>query len=237
MTDPALTTPAGDTSVDAGGLVRQWVLSGGMPTEDSEHRGAQAVSEAAPVPWSVAASAQRSIERGAGGLDCLRLMPLLPDLVVPIWTQVEYERFPVGSHWPWGPRMHDTAMEMIAEPALQKGVDWLPMFVRLVQTERLDPVLASRRGLIGGLSYGFERLFERGGLAGAWPIAVACAMVSLAKDPSSPYVGSFFALLASYASEVPEPVIPEALRRFANEPGTDAVHAQARLLFAALKRS
>ena len=237
MTDPALTTPAGDTSVDAGGLVRQWVLTGGMPTEDSEHRSAQAVSEAAPVPWSVAASAQRSIERGAGGLDCLRLMPLLPDLVVPIWTQVEYERFPVGSHWPWGPRMHDTAMEMIAEPALQKGVDWLPMFVRLVQTERLDPVLASRRGLIGGLSYGFERLFERGGLAGAWPIAVACAMVSLAKDPSSPYVGSFFALLASYASEVPEPVIPEALRRFANEPGTDAVHAQARLLFAALKRS
>jgi hypothetical protein len=237
ITDPALTTPAGDVSVDAGALVRQWVLAGGLSTEGLEHWTASAVSAAAPVPWSFAASAERSFERGVAGLDCLRMMPLVPDLVVPIRTQVEFERFPVGSHGPWGPRMHDTAMEMIAEPALKEGVDWLPMLLRLVQTERLDPVLASRRGYIAGLQYGLERLFEAGGLAGAWPIALACAMVSLAEDPSSPYVGSFLAFLASYASEVPEPVIPEELRTFANEPGADAVHTQARLLVAALERS
>jgi hypothetical protein len=237
-TDPVLTTKAGHEPVDAGGVIREWILAGGMPSAPPPGRSAvQAMSDASPVPWSIAESARQSIGTPSrGGLDCLRLMPLVPDLALPIHTGEVWERLPLNSHRPWGERMHDTAMDLLAEPALKEGVDWLPLVRKLVQTEMLEPALAGRRGVISGLPYGFERLFENGGLAGGWPISLACATVSLTIDPKDVAVGRFLAFLARYAHEVPDPEVPQELRTFAGEPGNDAVRTQARLLVAALER-
>ena len=124
-------------------------------------------------------------------LDWLRLMPVVPDLVIPFRSVEVAERFLAGSNWPWGPGMHDAAMDLLAEPAFDDGMDWLSVMLPLIQGERFDPEIASRRGLIPGLPYGFERVFEAGGLAGAWPLAIACGVVALRGSGAASLPGFF----------------------------------------------
>jgi hypothetical protein len=131
--------------------------------------------------------------------------------------------------------MHDAAMDLLAEPAFEYGIDWLPVMLPLIQGERFDLELSSRRGLIPGLSYGLERVFEAGGLAGAWPVAIACGVAALRGQGSSSLPG-FFDMLASYAHEVPDPQIPDEFRALADQSIDDPLHTQARRLVAALER-
>jgi hypothetical protein len=196
------------------------------------------VSASAPVPWSISVIAKSMLAKGheGRGLDILKFMPLAPDLVVPITPGLEPERFPVGAHWPWGPQMHDAAMDLLAQPAFDSEIDWLPVMLPLIQAERFEPSLVARRGITAGMSYAFERVFEAGGLAGAWPLAMACAIGSLRPFSTTDRPSRFIDMLLSYAHEVPGSQIPEALKAFADQPSDDPIHTQVRRLVAALER-
>ena len=237
-TDPALTTPEGGIAHDAGRLLRTWVSANGMPKRLPAVLKLHNVSASAPVPWSISVIAKSMLARGheGTGLDILKFMPLAPDLVVPITPGLEPERFPVGAHWPWGPRMHDAAMDLLAQPAFDEEIDWLPIMLPLIQAERFDPSLVARRGITAGMAYAFERVFEAGGLGGAWPLAMAVALSSLKPYSTADRPSPFIDLLLSYAHEVPDHQIPEALQAFADLPVDDSLHTQVRRLVAALER-
>jgi hypothetical protein len=76
--------------------------------------------------------------------------------------------------------------------------------------------------------------FEFGGFRGLWPslLKIAAALCTVPEPPAE--LPALMGLLSDYAHEVPEPVIPESLRVFADGAGTARGRTEARALVEAL---
>jgi hypothetical protein len=112
--------------------------------------------------------------------------------------------------------------------------------------DRLDPEVAAtaavgRHGAgslaAGRVTQSLGAVFEGGGFREMWPsaLAIAAALCEVPNKPSG--LPDLLRLLTAYAHEVPEPRVPDALRRFAEGRGSSRSHVEARVLVAALERS
>jgi hypothetical protein len=263
FTDPRLTTPDGDSVLDAGLLVRQWVEAGGLPPLDSAPAGWSEWTSTArgPVPWSTCSAAPEELTSRTGplgtGLDFLRTFPLWPDLAAPYGGSSRPEdAFPAGAHGPFGKPLLARLLGMMSDRPEPKGYSHLPTFVLMAQRRQLDPAATAEvmalprqwrgsgyrasRDEYGALAHVFRRVFEEGGMVGAWPSALAVGVAGCA-SASSTGLDEFLRMLGEFAIEVPSPRASEdvlgALRHYAVEPVKDAAHEQAKLLIEVLEES
>jgi len=253
LTSPLVTTPGGDSSLDAGEFLQVWIHDGGLPPLACEltEKG-WTITASPPVPWSTCIATLSSWDNGSQPHDLaatLRTFPRWPDLATSPWV----DSFPDGASGYFGRPAHDQLLAMMRREAQSTGTTATDAVVLLARTGRLDPTAARHviaapmvtgrggdfwhRYRFSELAAAFERVFEAGGLAGAWPTALAIATANLS-DPG-PGLAQFLRTLRDYAIEVPRPRASvadlDALRSFAVDHKADPVHEQARLLIAALE--
>jgi len=245
------TDPEGVEVWDAADLVRTWVGSGGLPPLDPVNvEGKWSTTAKAPVPWSRCAAAPEQLRKDAWSpgpiIETVRLMPQWGDRTMvdayQIHTYYDPRHFPGRIAGPFGLPLHDRLLSLMT--LKQHAVSAMDTVIDVARHERLDPELAAaaavgRHGAgslaAGRLAQSLGIAFERGGFRGMWPsaLAIAAALCDVPNKPSG--FPDLLRLLTAYAHEVPEPRAPEALRRFAEGPGSSRSHVESRMLVAALE--
>lgn len=234
------TMPDGSHVTDGVDLVRSWLAAGGLPPLDAYEQDGQWHTDArAPLPWAGCqyAPSELAVDPWYWGdaSDVLRVMPWWPDRVIPHPGMDGIQDMPVRVSGTPGLPIHYLLWKSSSEAVAE-----------MARRNRFDPELVARAAVLrhsrGELHLGYfvrflrSRLRAKGCLAGIWPSALAIAdgLVGVAKKPSQ--LPQLLSLLIEYAPEVPEPVIPEGLRRFAAGKGTTKSHIEARRLIEALDR-
>jgi hypothetical protein len=246
MTDAAFTSPDGDEAWDAVELVRTWLARGGLPSLDPVvEDGEWSTAAVAPVPWSRCAALPEELRADpwcpGPMVDAVRMMPLWGDrcaaLDHPEWEG--YGAFPTLIAGPLGLPMHDRFLQLMTRTG-QGGVDVVvSTMLSVLRLDRLDPQLAAaaalRRHAVGTLdlaavNWSAWAAFEFGGFRGLWPslLKIAAALCTVPEPPAE--LPALMGLLSDYAHEVPEPVIPESLRVFADGAGAARGRTEARAL-------
>lgn len=246
-----LTDPQGVEVWDAVDLVRIWVGSGGLPplAPVVDDAGRWSTTAKAPVPWSRCAAAPGPLREDVWSpgpiMETVRLMPLWGDRTMPDAYQVhsyfDPRHFPGRIAGPFGLPLHDKLLAFLAHQgrALDTVLD-------AASHDRLDPELAAAAAIgrhgagslaAGRLTQSIGTAFENGGFRGMWPsaLAIAAALCEVPNKPSG--LPDLLRLLTAYAHEVPEPRVPDALRRFAQGRGLSRSHVESRALIAALEPS
>jgi hypothetical protein len=255
-TAPALTSPAGDTTWDACGVVREWVAAGGLPPlAPVAVAGRWTTAVVAPVPWSRCAALPTELHGDPWcwsntQAESVRLMPRWADrALAEAYREPWFDpRFlPGRASAPLGEPFHDRVLGLLL--SARNGVPYgvpeavLATVLDLARRDRLDPDAAVAAAVgrhaagvlsLGRLTQGIADVAERGGLRGLWPsaLAIATALTEVPAKPSG--LPQLLRLLAGYAVEVPRTEVPGALRRFAASAGTTRGHVEARALVAAL---
>jgi hypothetical protein len=250
-----LTDPEGVEVWDAVDLVRIWVGSGGLPPlEPVNNEGNWSTTAKAPVPWSRCAAAPEQLREDPWSpgpiIDTVRLMPLWGDrTIVDAYQSYSYyapHLFPGRIAGPFGLPLHDRLLSLMTLEDKRQNPEALHAVIDVARHERIDPELAAaaavgRHGAgslaAGRLAQSLGTAFEDGGLRGMWPsaLAIAAALCEVSNRPSG--LPDLLRLLTAYAHEVREPRVPDALRRFAQGPGSSRSHVESRVLVAALERS
>jgi hypothetical protein len=181
--------------------------------------------------------------------EVVRMMPLWGDRCVAEAhpRRIDgYTWFPTLIGGPLGLPLHDRflfQMTLSDKRAVDVAVATMLSVLRL---DRLDPELAVRAALgrhaagsldLASVNWFSWIAFEFGGLRGLWPslLETAAALCEVPDPPAE--LSDLLRLLAEYAHEVPEPVIPEALQTFATSDSKQPGRAEARALVEALKRA
>lgn len=147
---------------------------------------------------------------------------------------------------PFGLPLHDRLLALLSLTERRNIPRAVCTVLDVARHDRLDPELAAaaavgrhRAGTLGAgrLTESIGATFESGGLRGLWPsaLAIAAALCEVPDKPSG--LPDLLRLLATYAHEVPDPRVPDALRWFADGRGSSRSHLEARALVAALERS
>jgi hypothetical protein len=241
VTEPALTRPEGGSSFDAGALVREWVAAGGMPpvalTQPSPGWW-KVDSQPPPITWDRAPATPwrvRTMDYRVEGLrGHLTLLPLWPEMFRATYIGGQE---PLGCCGPYGLQLLEVWRAAAVSLSRSHASRYLAAVGQIDEAERVATELVPMVNApgLGIQSFVFARLFESGSLQAAWHSALGIGVAETRLGSSG--AADYLRMLTSYAHEVPEPVIPEDLREFANEPGADAAHVQGRLLVAALERS
>lgn len=252
LTDAAFTNPDGDEAWDAVELVRTWVVGGGLPDLDPVVKdGEWSTAAVAPVPWSrcVALPEELRADPWCPGpvVDVVRMMPLWGDRCAALnYPEGEgYGGFPTLIAGPLGLALHDRFLQFMTN-AYRGSSLIVSTVLSVLRLDRLDPQLAAaaalRRHAVGALSLGAINwsawvAFEFGGFRGLWPslLEIAAALCEVPDPPAE--LPELLRLLADHGHEVPEPVIPESLRNFADGSGKARGRAEARALVEALERA
>jgi hypothetical protein len=245
-----LTDPQGADVWDAVDLVSTWVGSGGLPQlQPVDDAGRWSTTAKAPVPWSRCAAAPGPLREDdwfpGPIMETVRLMPQWGDRTMSdayqVQTYFDPRHFPGRIAGPFGLPLHDKLLAFLAHQgrALDTVLD-------VARHDRLDPEMAAaaavgRHGAgslaAGRLTQSLNTVFENGGFRGMWPsaLAIAAALCEVPNKPSG--LPDLLRLLTAYAHEVPEPRVPDALRRFAEARGSSRSHVESRGLVAALEPS
>ena len=185
-----------------------------------------------------------------GRADVARVFPQWPDRVLrqPFTDSTGADDFTIGllqMSGDFGLASHDYLLGALVrsdEVRRQGSVDRL---AELIGQAQLDPDLAVTAAMgryetgalaLPALVHSWGEVFERGGLRGLWPLAVAIAgaLCELAPKPSG--LPALLRLLTTYAHEVPQPSVPDGVRVLAASRGSTRSHVEARALVAALTR-
>jgi hypothetical protein len=248
------TDPEGVTEWDAVDLVRTWVGNGGLPLlEPANVEGGWSTTAKAPVPWSRCAAAPARLREDPWSpgpmIETLRLMPQWGDRTMVEAYQVpsyyDPRHFPGRIAGPFGLPLHDRLLSLMT---LDKGQisGGMRTVLDVARHQRLDPEVAAaaavgRHGAgslaAGRLAQSIGTVFENGGFRGMWPsaLAIGAALCEVRNRPSG--LPDLLRLLTAYAHEVPEPQVPDPLRRFAQGRGSSRSHVESRVLVAALEQS
>jgi hypothetical protein len=249
------TDPEGVEVWDAADLVGTWVGNGGLPPlEPINDEGNWSTTAKAPVPWSRCAAAPEQLREDTWSpgpmIETLRLMPQWADRTMAhayeIHSYYDPRMFPGRIAGPFGLPLHDRLLALLTLTDKRQIPRALETVVDVARHERLDPELAAaaavgRHGAgslaAGRLAQSLGTVFEDRGFRGMWPsaLAIAAALCEVPNKPSG--LPDLLRLLTAYAHEVPEPLVPVALRRFAQGPGSSRSHVESRVLVAALERS
>lgn len=256
FTAAELTEPDASRSADAGDLLRAWVANGGLPEFHAMPSSRDwSTTSTGPIPWSFCTAAPRELAHNdyylGACIDVLRTFPRWPDRSLGS-AQYAVEWLPSGAHGKFGVPLHALVFNlMIRESA---DYDLTQAFADLFKIGRLDPatavsairVVKDRHHELGRpsdqarLARGLSKIFEAGGLAAAWPTAVAIG-VFFCRGYSQTDGAELLAMLAHYAPEVPTPRIDpaglEAVRTFAQRPDNGTLTRNARKLLAALEEA
>ena len=84
----------------------------------------------------------------------------------------------------------------------------------------------------------WDQVFNLGGLAAAWPVALGVAALAVERERKPRGLADLLRLLVTYAPEVPAAArqpVPHPIRALAEQKGSTKSHAEARLLVAALE--
>lgn len=234
------TWPDGTPVSDGIELVRAWLAGGGLPALDAYEKDGRWYSDAeAPVAWTGCESALPELTAdpwsSSGPADVLRVMPGWPDCTAWDRTNSRLRDLPVRVSGALGLPILNLLWECSIEAAAE-----------LTIRDRLNPELVARcavmRHRCGDLHLGqflptLHTLFEtQGCFAGTWPsaLAIADALAQEARKPSE--LPQLLRLLIEYAREVPEPSVPDGLRRLASSKGGTKSQVEARRLVDALDR-
>jgi hypothetical protein len=254
-TDPALTSPSGEATEDAVGLLRTWLGAGGLPPIDATAvDGFWTTSATTPVPFARCRAVPAEVAAdpfhvGSAWLQT-ELMPLWPDrrLQRAFGEALPRRRssdFPLGLSGELGLAMHDSylshlthfhhdsdlgsGMQAMRQP-IENGKLRTPMLVRAALGRHQAGTLR-----LTHLASSWEVLCERGHLSGLWEpmLAVADALAAEPRRPTD--LHALLRLLNRYAVEGPTPgPAPEHLRALATARGSTKAHVEARLLVTAL---
>jgi hypothetical protein len=173
------------------------------------------------------------------------MMPLWGDrcaaLNHPEWEG--YGAFPTLIAGPLGLPLHDRFLQLMTRTH-QRGVDVVvSTMLSVLRLDRLDPQLAAAAALrrhdegtldLAAVNWSAWVAFEFGGFRGLWLslLQIAAALCTVPEPPAE--LLARLGLLSDYAHEVPEPVIPEPLRAFADGAGKARGRTEARALVEAL---
>jgi hypothetical protein len=249
------TDPEGVEVWDAVDLLATWVGSGGLPPlEPFADDGIWSTTAKAPVPWSRCAAAPKRLREDTWTpgplIETVRLMPLWGDRTMPdayqSYSYFDPRHFPGRIAGPFGLPLHDRLLSLMTFKDKRAIPEALRTVIDVARHDRLDPEMAAaaavgRHGAgslaAGRLTESLGTVFEDGGLHGMWPsaLAIADALCEVPNKPSG--LPDLLRLLTAYAHEVPEPQVPDALRRFALGSGSSRSHVESRALIAALEMS
>jgi hypothetical protein len=258
-TAAALTSPDGNESWDVLELVRRWLAEGGLPPLHPI-RGAdglwktQAVS---PVPWSACVAAppelredRWSLSQNADTVSMARIFPLWPDRTCPAQgsdSNAYPASFPALLSGTFGLPLHQAFLSLLLSGIGRRDaccLDTARLALRCnkVSVSTYTSAVVSRYQVhqlkVETLIKATEAMFEQDCLAQFWEPSLSAAD-ALCGLPGTPVKGlaSFLDVLTAYAHEVPEPVVPPALRAFASSPDKTRPYHAARALVQALETS
>jgi hypothetical protein len=254
-TSPSLTAPDGDESWEVLELVRTWVEAEGLPPLEPEVTdGTWSTRALAPVPWSLCAAAPVELRAGQWAVahpghvvPVARVFPLWPDRSVPAtgWQgSAGSTGFPAEMSGRFERPLHEALVGMLAHGIERRDAAALAAACRAVRRGKVDSVLfvqavvaATDEGnlKVGRLAQATQHLFEQDALAQFWHAALQ-ATEALAARPGPPARGlvQLVEVLTAYAHEVPDPVVPPALRAVADAGGGSRYHRSVAALVEAL---
>lgn len=259
-TTPELTSPDGDESWDAVGLVRSWVSSGGLPPVDATAVDGTWTSPAtAPVPFTMCRVLARfssvAEDPYVTAADMARVYPTWSDRAVRrAFVDGSRQRtttanFPAHATGSFGAPLHDLFLHDLTRATVNtdRNDDRLLGARCALGHQRFDPALFAEAGLqrhrAGTL--GLPHLLETTQALGEqqlvkqlWPLLTALASSLAAEPKRPPALAGMFRQLSGWVVEIPERVeLPDGIRHLAAARGSSKAHEAARTLVAAVEQA
>jgi hypothetical protein len=245
--------PEGQDGWNAVDLVRAWVAAGGLPPLDprpSADGQAWTFLADAPVPWSMCSAAPTGMlnddivqDSDLGAV--ARVFPLWPDRLLRtpfpelIWQETSFAEGLSRLGGQFALASHDYFLAAVSQNDQDRRKESVEVLVELVNHDRLDPHLAAEAALgrraaatlaLSTSVQSWEDVFRGGGLRGMWPIVLQIASALCGTSPKPSGLPALLRLLSAFAPEVPDPVVPDGIRRLAGSPGSSRTQVEARTL-------
>ena len=237
--------PQSDHPWDAADLLRTWLRAGGLPPLDPYVAdGHWATRTQAPVSWSGLAAVPSEIRADPWH----QIWPFDRAVVTPTWMDRTvdgafapcdfYQGEPLPERGtPLGLPLHDAFLGWLSAGTGHSRTYAEETAVGAFTDERIRPDLAAKaavgRHRAGSLGLArvtrvFGAVAERGGLRGVWAPALAIADALSAEAARPAALAQLLRFLTTYVVEVPDPVVPDDIRRLALERGGSRTHIEAR---------